>query len=279
MHILEYTFIQHALVACLLTSIITGIVGSIAVSMRLLFLTGAIAHTAYGGIGISFAFSLPLLSTTLFFTSVASIVIAQLSYYNVANTELLIAVLWAFGMALGIIVMDIRDIPSGDLLSFLFGSILTVSTQLLYTMGIFTIVLITMLYLFYPQIHTMIFDLSFAKTRITYTKVLYTGLICTIGIAVILLSYTVGLLIMIALLTIPVGIAQIYAKNFLTLILYTVLITFLCNTIGLVFAWFSNVSSGASIAMVAIILYTVTASIQYIRIRIAHNKRAFYTMQ
>jgi zinc transport system permease protein len=123
---LQFEFMQNALMAGILASIICGIMGTLIVVNRIVFLSGGIAHAAYGGIGLAFFFGWPFLLGTIGFSLLMALFMAAVTLKMKHRSDTIIGVIWALGMALGIILMDLTPGYNVDLMSYLFGSILTV---------------------------------------------------------------------------------------------------------------------------------------------------------
>lgn len=257
MELFSYSFIQHACIAIFLSSIAAGIVGSIIVSMRMVFLAGSIAHAAYGGVGIALSTGLSVLPSTLLFSMLFGSFMAEVSYRSIKHKDIIIAALWAFGMAFGIILMDITTPITGDILGFLFGSVLTVSSQTLLYMALLNAIIVITVWLFYPYILAVAFDISYSKTTTIPTRAIYHLIVLLTTSTVVSLLYTVGLIIMLALLTLPVGIALFYARSLASLMLISSLLCFIASIIGLMLSWFFGFSSGASIVLVLTLLYAL----------------------
>lgn len=141
-------FMRNALLAGFLTSIACGIIGTLVVVNRIVFISGGIAHAAYGGIGIAFYLGIPLLAGTTGFSLLISILMAMVTLKNKQRADTIIGVLWAVGMALGIILMDLTPGYHVDLMSYLFGSILAVPGSDLWLMiGVDLLILVTVFFL------------------------------------------------------------------------------------------------------------------------------------
>ena len=135
LEVLSYAFMQNALLAGVIVGITTAIIGSLVVVNKMVFLSGGIAHSAYGGIGIAVYFGLPMLLSTSVFCIVIAILIAMASYKNKEDLDMLIGLTWAVGMSFGIILVDSTPGYQSDLMSYLFGSLLAVSTSDIYYMS------------------------------------------------------------------------------------------------------------------------------------------------
>src|SRR5210317_777524 len=162
---LQYEFMRNALAAGLLASIICGIMGTLVVVNRIVFLSGGIAHAAYGGIGLAFYFGWPYLVGTLGFSLTAAMIMAAVTLKARHRADTIIGVIWAVGMASGIILIDMSPGYNVDLMSYLFGSILTVSESDLWIMLGLGILVAGLMLFFYKDFLAISYDEEFAKTR------------------------------------------------------------------------------------------------------------------
>lgn len=251
MEILSLTFFQNALIASVLVSIACGILGVYVVINRLVFLSGGIAHGAYGGVGIAFFFGIePLVGGGLFAIFLA-ILIGLITLKNRQNTDAIIGAIWALGMATGIIFTDITPGYNVDLMSYLFGGILSVSTSDIYAMGIVSILILLTTLLLYRKLQAMSFDSEFASLRGIRVNFLYFLLLTLIALCIVVSVRAVGLILVIALLTIPPFIAQIFSKHLHSMLILSALISTLFCISGLFASYYLNISSGASIILIA----------------------------
>ena len=171
---LSYNFIQNAIIAGVLVSIITGIIGSLIVVNKMVFLSGGIAHSAYGGIGLSIYFGLPMLLSTSVFSIIVTIIIALLTYKKRENLDTIIGLTWAIGMSFGILLVDLTPGYNSDLMSYLFGSILAVDNTDIMFMLILLSFIVLVLVFFYRDILAVSYDSEYANLRGIYTRFFYT---------------------------------------------------------------------------------------------------------
>lgn len=200
---LQFEFMRNALMAGVLASIICGIMGTLVVVNRIVFLSGGIAHAAYGGIGIAFYFGWPYLVGTIGFSLVAAMVMAAVSLRSKHRADTIIGVIWAVGMACGIILLDLTPGYNVDLMSYLFGSILTVPASDLWIMLIAGVVISGLVIFYYKDLLAMSYDEEFARIRGVPVRALYFLLIGMLAVTVVMVIQVVGLILVIALLTIP----------------------------------------------------------------------------
>ncbi|MDR1975958.1 MAG: metal ABC transporter permease, partial [Campylobacteraceae bacterium] len=216
---LEFTFMQNALLSGVLVSISCGIVGSLIVVNRMVFIAGGIAHGAYGGLGIAFLLGISPIFGTLAFSVMLSLVIAFLSYKNQARIDAVIGAIWAFGMAVGIICVDLTAGYNVDLMSFLFGSILSVSSGDLWLVGIVCILIAAVVGVFYKEFLAISFDMEFAKLQGLNTKLFYTVLMILTALCIVAAIRAVGLILVVALLSIPPYIAEKFCSKLLSMMI------------------------------------------------------------
>ena len=162
--VLHLPFMQNAIWAGILTSIACGIIGSLVVVNRLVFLAGGVAHSAYGGVGLAFFLGLPVLPCTLGFTLFTSGLLGAITINRNERTDTIVGLIWAAGMASGIILIDFTPGYNVDLMSYLFGSILTVPDSDLWLMLVMDLIIIGLVGIFYRGFLVMSFDREYART-------------------------------------------------------------------------------------------------------------------
>jgi zinc transport system permease protein len=262
---LQFEFFRNALIAGLMASIICGIMGALIVVNRIVFLTGGIAHAAYGGIGIAFYFGWPYLPITIIFSLLIALLMAGVSLKAKHRADTIIGVIWALGMALGIILIDLTPGYNVDLMSYLFGSILTVPLSDLFIMVLLSIFTTFSVGYFYNDLLALSYDEEFARIRGVPVKGLYFSLIGLLAVTIVMVIQIVGLILIIALLTIPPFIVEKYAKSLLQMMVGSSLLGALFTVTGLWLSYKYNLTSGASIIMVAGIVFLVLIIINQIK--------------
>jgi len=248
---LQFEFMRHALLAGLLASLICGIMGTLVVVNRIVFLSGGIAHAAYGGIGLSLYMGWPHLPGTLGFSLASAMVMAAVSLNTRHRADTIVGVIWALGMAFGIIMVDLTPGYNVDLMSYLFGSILTVPAADLWIMLGIGLGLILLVTLYYQDLLALSYDEEFARLRGVPVTVLYFTLIGILAIAIVMVIQVVGLILVIALLTIPPYIVERHAKSLLHMMAGSAVLGAVFTMGGLWLAYQWNLTSGAAIIMVA----------------------------
>jgi zinc transport system permease protein len=248
---LQFEFMQNALIGGLITCIICGIIGSLVVVNRIVFLAGGIAHAAYGGIGLAFFFGIPYLAGVLGFSVISSCIMAAVTLSDKKRADTFIGVLWAAGMALGVILLDIKEGYNVDLMSYLFGSILTVPSHEIKIMAVLGLLIIITVVFYYHDFLAMSYDQEFAALRGVPVKPLYFLMIAMIAVSVVMVIRVVGLILVIALMTIPPYISEKYTNSLCTMMLLSALLGSVFTVSGLWLSYALNLTSGASIIMTA----------------------------
>ncbi len=248
---LQYDFMRNALAAGLLASVICGIMGTLVVVNRIVFLSGGIAHAAYGGIGLSLFLGWPYMIGTIGFSITAAIVMAAVSLKARHRADTIIGVIWALGMATGIILLDLTPGYNVDLMSYLFGSILAVPGSDLWVMMIVSILVTIFVVYFYKDLLAISYDEEFARIRGVPTRRLYFTLIGLLAITIVMVIQIVGLILVIALLTIPPFIVEKYAKSLLQMMVGSSLLGAVFTVSGLWLSYAFNLTSGACIILVS----------------------------
>ena len=248
---LQFEFMRHALVAGLLASIICGIMGTLVVANRIVFLSGGIAHAAYGGIGLAFFMGWPYLVGTIGFSLAAALVMAAVTLHARHRADTIIGVIWAVGMATGIILLDLTPGYNVDLMSYLFGSILTVPTGDLWIMLGTGIGVTGFVAVFYQDLLTLSYDEEFARIRGVPVNALYFALIGLLAVSIVMVIQVVGLILVIALLTIPPFIVERYAQSLFQMMVGASVLGAVFTVAGLWLSYAFDLTSGASIIMVA----------------------------
>ena len=248
---LQFEFMRNALLAGMLISITCGIIGTLVVVNRIVFISGGIAHAAYGGIGLAFYTGLPPAFGAALFSVVVSMIMGIVSIKSKQRADTIIGVMWAVGMALGIILIDLTPGYNVDLMSYLFGSILSVTGSDIWFMLLLDIVILLVILAFYKEFIAMSYDEEFSFVVGIPVRTLYFALLGMISLSVVVIIRVVGLILVIALLTIPPSIAEKYTTSLGKMMLHSSLLGMLFTLTGLWLSYNYNLTSGASIIMVA----------------------------
>jgi len=258
MDILGFEFMQNALIAGLLASVICGVIGSLVVVNRMVFISGGIAHASYGGVGLAFLLGLPVLPVTTAFTVCMAMIMALVTLRARERVDTVIGVIWASGMALGIILLDLTPGYNVDLMSYLFGSILAVPRQDLWLMAGLAVVVFGLVLVFYRGFLVMSFDEEFARSRGVPVDFLYCLLIVMVGLCVVMIIRVVGLILVIALLTIPPFMAERRTRSLSLMMLLATILSAIFTVTGLWLSYSLDITSGAAIIAVAAVCFFIS---------------------
>ncbi|MCE5213130.1 MAG: metal ABC transporter permease [Methanobacterium sp.] len=259
---LQYEFMQRAFLAAVLVSVACGAVGTYVVIKRIVSLSGAISHAAFGGVGLGYFFSLNPVIAAIPFSILAALSIGFARDKMKISEDTAIGILWSVGMALGIIFINLKSGYAPDLFSYLFGSILTVSTTDLYIMLVLDVIIIFLVYLFRREFLAVSFDEEFSKVvglNSTYINML---LLALIALSIVVLIKVVGVILLIALLAIPAAIAKQYTYDIRKLMILSTILGVILTSLGLILSFIFNLSSGATIVLVMAVAFLLSYYIQ-----------------
>ena len=263
--LLEFQFLQNAMWASLLASLGCGIMGSYVVVKRIGFLSGGIAHAVLAGMGIAwFLQSSPLLGAVIAALLIA-ILIGWIKLRWRQDEDVLIAAFWSLGMAIGIIFISRTPGYNTDLMAYLFGNILLVSGNDLQMMLILDLVIMTTVAVFYRQFLAASFDEEFARLRGINVEFFYILLLCITALTIVLLIQVVGLILVMALLVLPAASAMQFSHSIPRMMLIAILLNLVSTTGGLATAYELDLPAGASIIVVASLVYFLSVAIKVLK--------------
>jgi zinc transport system permease protein len=260
--ILSYEFMQNAILAGILASVICGIIGPFIVTRRMVFISGGLSHTAFGGLGIAYWLGIRPLFGAMAFVLAAAVLISRLEEKKLNPNDLFIGILWAVGVAVGIIFIHITPGYAPDLMAFLFGNILTVPRADVAIMLVLVLIVCGAVALFYNGFIAIALDEEYARARRLPVSTLKMGLMILTALTIVTLIQVVGILLVIALLTIPVAIASEFSRNFGRIMLLSVLCGIFICLAGLAASYLIEFPSGASIILIGGILLGLVKGIK-----------------
>ena len=255
MEILNLPFMQHAIIAGILSSIACGIMGSLVVVNRSVFLAGGIAHAAYGGVGLAFFLALPPLPCIIGFSTFMAFLIGALTLRKRQRLDAMIGVLWALGMAIGIILTDLTPGYNVDLMSFLFGSILTVPRSDLIVMFLVDAFVIGTVIYFYKEFLAISHDFEFSKVRGVKVAPLHLLFLVLVALCVVITIRVVGLILIMALFSIAPYISERYSSSLFDMMIKSIILNLFFVFLGLYLSYRFDLTSGATIILVAGIFF------------------------
>ena len=259
---LQFGFMRNALMAGVLVSIACGVIGTLVVINRIVFVSGGIAHAAYGGIGLGYYFKFNPVLGAMVFSVAAALGMGAVQRKTQQRTDTIIGVMWAIGMALGIVLVDLTEGYKADLMSYLFGSILAVPSGDLLIMLALDVIIIVIVILFYKELLAISFDETYASVMNVPVDAMHMLLLCLIALTVVMMMRVVGLIMVIALLTIPAAISAQFVKDMKRMMVLASILGVLFTTSGLWLSYTLNLTSGATIILVSGAAYALSMLIR-----------------
>ncbi|MFA5699400.1 MAG: iron chelate uptake ABC transporter family permease subunit [Sphaerochaeta sp.] len=267
----DIPFIRNALFAGILSSVLFGILGSVVTVKRIAGLAGAISHAVLGGIGLALYLSatkiVPNLSPmvgAIVFALLSAILIGVVSLKSKQREDTVIQAIWAIGMSIGVLFMA-KTPGYTDPSSYLFGNILLISSRDLILLAILDVVVLLLVWRYYPQIEATSFDEEFAAVRGIPTQLVFLIILSVTAVAVVLLQSFVGIVMVIAMLTLPAGTAGYKARNLASMMIGATLYSFLFSAGGLVLGWSLDLPVGAVVVVLAGLVFLSFATATLIK--------------
>jgi len=270
----QHAFLQHALVAGLLASVACGLVGTYVVVRRIGFLAGGIAHSVLGGMGAALFFGGDPMVGALVAALISALLIGWVSLHGREREDTLIGAVWAVGMAAGVLFISRTPGYNVDLMSYLFGNILMVGEVELWLMLGADLLLLAFVGLLYRQFLAVSFDEEFARLRGLPVTLLHLLLLSLVAVTVVLLIRVVGLILVIALLTLPAAIAGQYVQTLGRMMALAVLLGTLLTASGLALSYGPDLPSGATIILLSGAVYLLSTLLGVPLSRVLAKRRA-----
>jgi zinc transport system permease protein len=269
----DFPFIRNALLAGLLSSVLFGVLGAVVTVRRIASLAGAVSHAVLGGIGLALYLSasglvpgFSPLAGALLFAVLSAALIGAVSLKAKQREDTVINAIWAVGMSAGVLFMA-KTPGYTDPGAYLFGNILLISGRDLVLMGILDVVVIFLAWRFYPQLQATAFDEEFARVRGAPAAKVFLALLAVTAVAIVLLQTFVGIVMVIAMLTLPAGAASASARSLSGMMLLSCLFSGLFSLAGLFLGWTFDAPVGAVTVIIAAAVFLGTAACKAVRKR------------
>ncbi len=247
----EHAFLQNAVLAGLLASLACGVIGSYVIVRRMSFISGGIAHAVLGGMGVAYFYGAKPIVGAIVAALIFALIIGWVTLRAQQHEDTIIGALWAVGMAVGILFIYKTPGYSQDLFSYLFGNILMVTRADIILVLLLDLLIITIVILFYKDFLAICFDEEFARLQGVRVNLLYMILLCLIALTVVILVQVVGIVLVIALLTLPAAIAGQWTNSLRTMMILATICGLVFTQAGLMIAFPFNLPGGATIVMTA----------------------------
>ncbi|WKY47587.1 metal ABC transporter permease [Eubacteriaceae bacterium ES3] len=261
----EYQFLQNALFGGILASIVCGMIGVIIVEKKLVMMSGGIAHTAYGGVGLGYLLGFEPIIGAFLFAVLSALAIGAISKKSQSGTDVIIGLFWSMGMALGILFIALMPGYPPDLSSYLFGNILSVTRSDLWLMFVITAVVSFSVIAFFNHWKVFLFDDEFAGILGLKTNFLDNILLILVAMTVVALIRVVGIILVIALLTAPAAIAAMITSNLAKRMMTAAILGVLFCVFGIYLSYTLNIASGAAIVLLSGMVYFLMFMVKRIR--------------
>ncbi|MEI6577186.1 MAG: metal ABC transporter permease [Bacteroidota bacterium] len=267
-----YDFFRNAILAAILSSIVCGIIGTYIVAKRLVFISGGITHASFGGIGMAYFLGFDPIIGAAIFALLSAFGIEFLSGRIEIRQDSAIGVFWSLGMAVGIIFIYLSAGYSPNLMSYLFGSILTVNSLDLWLMLLLAAVVGLFFLLFFRTILYVAYDEEYARTKRLPVTFLNYLMLSLVALTIVLNIRTVGVILVISFLTLPQITANTFTQNFRKLIFYSILVAILGSVGGLIVSYYLNLPSGPVIICCFVGIFAVARFLQWFMVHLRVNK-------
>lgn len=266
----HYTFLQHAVLAGVLSAVACGIMGSYVVVRRTTYVAGAIAHCVLGGMGAARYMQtvhdvqwLTPMTGALIAAITAALIIAWVTLNGKQREDTVLSAVWAIGMALGISFIAATPGYYEDLMSYLFGNILMVGKDSLIHMGVLDVLVVGITLLFYDKFLIISFHPELAKLRGMHSTFYHTLLLVLIALTVVFLTQVVGLIMVIALLTLPAAAASQLTKRLWRVMALAIVFTLVYTVGGVAISYEPEWPAGATVIELAGLGYLLVLFGQY----------------
>lgn len=252
---LTYQFFQNALLVAILASIAAGVIGTYIVVKRMSLISGSIAHTAFGGLGISYYLQANPLFGGVIFSLLAAVSIALFRKNQRQRLDTLLSFLWATGMAIGLVFIFLTPGYATDLFTYLFGNILLVSKTDLFLILVLDVVILLVTYLMYNSFLSVTFDEEYARTRNMRVTLINIIMFALIALTIVATIRVVGIVLMIAILTLPAATAHFFSRTVKQIMLKASLIALFATVVGLFLSYQLDFATGPIIVLLLSVLY------------------------
>lgn len=269
--ILEYAYMRNAFFSAILASIICGIIGTIIVEKKLVSMSGGIAHASFGGIGAGYFFGVEPILGGIFFALASALGVSSIRRKSNIHADTIINMFWSAGMAIGILFISLTPGYPPDMESYLFGNILTVNNTYLQIMVVLSILIFLSFITIFNYWKIYLFDEEYAKiigmNIVFFEKFLYV----LIALSVVVLIKVVGIILAIAMFTIPPAISKMFFKELKIIMISSTILGMIFSLVGLTVSYYiDNIPSGATIIIVSIIVYFICMLVK----RVTGNERS-----
>lgn len=270
--LLKYDFFLNALISTLLIGISCGLVGTYIVAKRMVFISGGITHASFGGLGIAYYLGMPPMAGATVFALAAALGILFWGDSKKLRKDSLIGIFWSAGMAIGVLFIYLTPGYAPNLMSYLFGNILTVTGGQVLLSGILCLLVLLFFAGFYRPLFYIAFDKEYSRTHHIHTNTIETAITIIIALSIVLCMKLAGIILVISYLTIPQSIVGLFYKNFTQLLVASSMVSTLGSMAGLFISAELETPTGATIVVCFLLLFLLCWSGQKIAVFFRHAR-------
>ena len=271
---MTYAHLADAFVACLLSAITCGIVGSYVVARRMVFLSGGITHASFGGLGLAIYAGFNPLVGALLFASVASVGVEFASRRGRIREDSAIGIIWSVGMALGALFMSLTPGYAVELPSYLFGSISLVDGGDIKWLAALMVVVVAGALLLGRKIMYVTFDEEYARSQGLPVSLIAYIMSVVVAITIVLSIKVMGIVLLMSLVTIPTVVANTLTKDYRTITLLAVITALVCNVAGFVMSYEIELPNGGGIPTGSCIIFLLSVALLLVKLFDMIRRRA-----
>jgi zinc transport system permease protein len=257
-YLFQYEFMRNAMAAGVAAAFLCGIIGIYIILNKIVFISDGIAHAAFGGIGLGYFLGLDPLAFGMASAVATALGIGTVASRSKVSEDTAIGVFLATGMAIGIMLMSMSQGYGRDLFGYLFGNILAVTREDVAIICALTLLVLIIVIALYKEFLVLSFDPVYAESVGLPVRRLRLLLLCMVALSVVVLIKIVGIILLIALLTIPGAISRQHIKGLPRIMAGAVLLGMVFVTIGLIVSYLMDVPSGATIILTAALVFFIS---------------------
>lgn len=264
---LQYPFFQNALIGIFIISIAAAIIGSYIITRRMVAISGGITHACFGGLGLGYYLGVNPIAMATVFAIASSLGVEWLSTKLKVREDSAVAVVWAIGMAIGVVFVFLTPGYVPELNSFLFGNILNINHCDIIAFAVYTVILVIFFSLYYEKIIACAFDYDYSKVSGLPVRFISYSMTVLVAVCIVLTIRLVGIMLLMSMLSLPQMTAETIFRRFKPMVLLSVVVSLVCCTAGLFLAAYINVPCSAVIVIMMAVVFALTRVVKAIVMR------------
>ena len=254
---LSFPFFQRALIGGVLVVVMLSTLSFFVVLRRISFIGVGISHSALGGVAIGLALGLSTMLTTTIFCTLIALLIGLISRKGRIREDAAIGITFAGTMAFGVVLIALSRTYTSSLFSYLFGSILSITSGDIYMMAVYCAIIVALIAAFFRHLLYASFNEEVARTTGVPVAFLHYLLLVLISLAIVASIKLVGIVLVSALLVLPAATAHQITRTYRRMLAISVLSGIVSLILGLVVSYIVDLPSGATIVLCACLIFFV----------------------